>query len=82
MKPTNSELLARIDERTERLELDIIDIKKNICTNYVTKEKYEAEVPPIQDSINKVTWLVISSVILALMAVVIKSTDILQAIGS
>ena len=55
----------------------INDFRDEAKDCFISKDRYNAEIPPIKDAISKVTWLVVSSVVIAVLALVIKTTDLL-----
>lgn len=65
---TNEVLLARIDERTKRLEEDFIDLKSQFTSNYVTKEEFS----PIKNLVYGGVGLILVSVLTAVLYLVVK----------
>lgn len=62
-------LLARIDERTKRLEDDFIDFKDKLESNFVTKEEFN----PVRSIVYSFCGLILMGVIGAIIALVIKT---------
>lgn len=52
-------------------------LRSEIKDSYVSKDTYNAEVPPIKDALVRINWIVISAVVMALLSLVIRSIDVL-----
>jgi hypothetical protein len=66
---TNEVLLARIDERTKRLEEDFIDFKEKISSNLVTKEEFN----PVRNLVYGGVTLVLTTVGGAILYLVVRN---------
>lgn len=65
---TNEVLLARIDERTKRLEEDFIDFKEQLSSKFVTKEEFL----PIKNIVYGGVGLTLVTVVGAVLYLIIK----------
>lgn len=65
---TNEVLLARIDERTKRLEEDFLDFKEQLNSKFVTKEEFY----PVKTICYSTVSIICLAVLGALIALVIK----------
>lgn len=65
---SNEILLARIDERTKRLEDDFVDLKAQLTSKFVTKEEFM----PVKTICYSLVSIICIGVLGALIALVIK----------
>lgn len=61
-----------INEFREEMNKNFVDLKN--CM--VSKDRYEAEVPPLRDALSRINWIILTAVIVALLTVVIKNPQI------
>ena len=58
----------------------INDFREEAKDCFISKDRYNAEVPPMKSDLRRITWLVLSAVVLALLSVVVKNVDVLAMI--
>lgn len=65
---SNEVLLARIDERTKRLEDDMVSLKEQLTSRFVTKEEFG----PIRNLVYGGVGLTLITVLSAILYLVVK----------
>ena len=55
----------------------INDFRDEAKDCFISKDRYNAEVPPMKSDLRRITWLVLSAVVLALLSIVLKNADVL-----
>ena len=58
----------------------INDFREEAKDCFISKDRYNAEVPPMKSDLRRITWLVLSAVVLALLSIVVKNVDVLATI--
>jgi len=58
----------------------INDFREEAKDCFISKDRYNAEVPPMKSDLRRITWLVLSAVVLALLSIVVKNVDVLAMI--
>ena len=58
----------------------INDFREEAKDCFISKDRYNAEVPPMKSDLRRITWLVLSAVVLALLSIVLKNADVLAMI--
>lgn len=65
----------KINSKLESIQNDVQDIKSKLEKNYVTKEElnvFKAEIQPYVSAVKGLLALIVTSVIVALLAIIIK----------
>jgi len=58
----------------------INDFREEAKDCFISKDRYNAEVPPMKSDLRRITGLVLSAVVLALLSFVVKNVDVLAMI--